>query len=144
MSTSLDAGEQGRVQRQDAVSRAASSFVDLLDAGWSLPLPGSGATLQRWRALAELGERDLPLARLAEGHADALAVLADLGLPVLPPGARLGVWAAEPPGPAVVATEGSGGWRLDGPKCWCSGARVLTGALVTAQAPDGRRLSSST
>lgn len=124
----------------DAVRHTSLAFTALLDTGWALPLPGSGATLRRWRALTGLGERDLPLARLAEGHADALAVLAELGCPPPPAGARLGVWAAEPPGPGLVATTGPRGWRLDGRKRWCSGARVLTAALVTATAADGRRL----
>ena len=91
--------------------------------------------------LAALGERDLALARLAEGHADALAVLAELDGPPVPPGARLGVWAAEPPGGSVTAADGHRrGWRLSGRKQWCSGARALTAALVTATADDGRRL----
>ena len=108
--------------------------------GWSLPPPGSGATLDRWRALAELGARDLPLARLAEGHADACAVLGELGGPAAGPGRRLGVWAAEPPTARLVARRDSRGWRLDGRKAWCSGARVLTDVLVTATADDGPRL----
>ncbi len=44
-----------------------------------LPLPGSGQTAARWAALARLGRRDLCLARLAEGHADAVAILAEAG-----------------------------------------------------------------
>ncbi|MEU2349303.1 acyl-CoA dehydrogenase family protein [Modestobacter sp. NPDC049651] len=140
MSTSLDAGEPRRTPHEDAVRRASSAFRALLDAGWSLPLPGAGATLDRWCALADLGARDLALARLAEGHADAVAVLAELGGPPVPATARLGVWAAEPPGGGVRAREAADGWRLTGRKQWCSGARVLTAALVTATADDGRRL----
>ncbi|MQA32368.1 acyl-CoA dehydrogenase family protein [Modestobacter roseus] len=125
----------------DPVARTASSFRSLLEAGWSPPLPGAGATLDRWRQLAALAERDLPLARLAEGHADAVAVLAELGEPETPHGARLGVWAAEPPDGRVAATPtDDGGWQLTGRKRWCSGAGVLTAALVTATADDGRRL----
>jgi len=140
MSTTLDTGEQHRDPGEGAVRRASAAFRDLLRTGWSLPLPGSGATLGRWRALTTLGERDLPLARLAEGHADALAVLAETGGPEVPAGARLGVWAAEPPDGPVTATRTTGGWRLSGRKRWCSGAGVLTAALVTATADDGRRL----
>ena len=44
-----------------------------------LPLPGNGQTDARWAALARLGRRDLCLARLAEGHADAVAILAEAG-----------------------------------------------------------------
>ncbi|MCV2491384.1 acyl-CoA dehydrogenase family protein [Geodermatophilus sp. YIM 151500] len=119
---------------------AARAFTILVDGGWAPPLPGTGATLARWQALAALGERDLSLARLAEGHADALAVLAELGGPAVPAGCRLGVWAAEPPDARLVARGAGGGWRLSGRKAWCSGARTLTHALVTAATDDGPRL----
>ena len=39
-----------------------------------------------------------------------------------------------------MASRTDGGWRLDGTKQYCSGARSLTHALVTAVAPDGSRL----
>ncbi|RBY77192.1 acyl-CoA dehydrogenase [Geodermatophilus sp. TF02-6] len=112
----------------------------LLGGGWSVPPPGGGETATRWRALGRLGGESLPLARLAEGHADALAILRELGGPDPGPGARLGVWAAEPPTARLRARRSAAGWRLDGPKAWCSGARTLTSALVTATAEDGPRL----
>lgn len=119
---------------------AAAAFVALVDSGWTLPLPGAGATARRWTALADLGAAGLPVARLAEGHADAHAVLTELGGPVPGPGRRLGVWAAEPPDARVSARRAGGGWRLAGRKAWCSGARTVTDALVTAHADDGPRL----
>jgi alkylation response protein AidB-like acyl-CoA dehydrogenase len=124
----------------EAVERTATALRGLLDGGWSPPLPGAGATLARWRALAAVAEQDLPLARLAEGHADAVAVLAELSGPPVRPGARLGVWAAESSTGGVAAVEDGTGWLLSGRKRWCSGARALTAALVTATARDGRRL----
>ena len=51
------------------------------DGRLDLPLPGSGGTLQRWRALVDLAADDLCVARLAEAHLDALAILAELGGP---------------------------------------------------------------
>ena len=39
-----------------------------------------------------------------------------------------------------MATGTGHGWRLDGTKQYCSGARSCTDALVTAAAPDGNRL----
>ncbi|MEI4271015.1 acyl-CoA dehydrogenase family protein [Klenkia sp. LSe6-5] len=129
-----------RARWDDDVARTSSAFTALLDAGWSPPLPGGGATARRWAALAELGARDLPLARLAEGHADAVAVLAELDGPPPAAGERLGVWAAEPPTGRVAARRVDGGWVLSGTKQWCSGARACTSALVTAHADDGRRL----
>ncbi len=125
---------------ENAVAATAEAFARLIGSGWSLPLPGAGATARRWRALRDLGATDLPLARLAEGHADAVAVLAELGGPPVGSGELLGVWAAEPPSGRVGARRVPGGWRLDGRKQWCSGARVCTAALVTAHADDGRRL----
>lgn len=127
----------------DAVARAeaeavAEWFADAVRTGaLALPRPGSGRTLERWSALAALGAQDPVRARLGEGHADALAVLAELDGPA--PGAQLwGVWAARPD--SVRAWPGSEGWELTGDRPWCSGAGMCTRALVTARAPDGVRL----
>ena len=105
-----------------------------------LPLPGRGRTLERWRALLDLAAEDLCVARLAEAHLDALAILAELQGPPAPAGSRWGVWAAHPPSPSLVARPDGASWLLDGTKPWCSGARACTHALVTADAPDGYRL----
>jgi alkylation response protein AidB-like acyl-CoA dehydrogenase len=104
----------------------------------NLPLPGAGSTLERFEALAELGAADLSLARLAEGHVDALAVLAELG--TQPEGGAYGVWAADPPQARVRAEHVAGGYRLYGTKRYASGASSLARALVTAHAQDGLRL----
>ncbi len=84
-----------------------------------LPLPGSGRTRERWAALADLAEEDLSLARLAEGHTDAVAILAELGARPSATGRRWGVWAAQPPGFGLIATRTGHGWRLDGTKQYC-------------------------
>ncbi len=120
----------------------AAAFADAVESGrLNLPLPGGGRTRQRWAILAQLGEEDLSLARLAEGHTDALAILTELGALTAPPaGSRWGVWAAQPPGPGLKASKTTRGWRLNGTKQYCSGARSVTDALVTATAPDGSRL----
>jgi len=121
--------------------RAACAFASAVESGrLDLPLPGSGATWRRWAAFADLAEEDLSLARLAEGHADAVAILAELGGPRPEPGSRWGVWAANPPGPNVTASPRDGGWVLRGAKQYCSGARACTRALVTARAGDEERL----
>jgi alkylation response protein AidB-like acyl-CoA dehydrogenase len=111
-------------------TRAALAELD------QLPLPGAGATLARWRALAALGREDLSVARLAEGHADAVAILRELDHPV--PDGLLGVWAAQPD--RLTAEPSGAGWVLRGEKAWCSGSLALDRALVTATAPDGPRL----
>ena len=123
-------------------ARVAAAFARAVESGrLNLPLPGGGRTRERWAVLAQLAEEDLSLARLAEGHTDALAILAELGVLTAPPvGSRWGVWAAQPPGPGLTASKTARGWRLDGIKQYCSGAQSCTDALVTATAPDGSRL----
>jgi len=123
----------------------AAAFAHAVRSGrLDLPLPGSGRTRERWAVLADLAEEDLSLARLAEGHTDAIAILAELGASLPAAGSRWGVWAAQPPGPGLVATRAGHGWRLNGMKQYCSGARSCTDALVTAAAPDGNRLFAVT
>src|SRR5271166_6737601 len=122
----------------------ARAFTAAAGAGQlDLPLPGHGRTRVRWAALAALAETDLSLARLGEGHADAIAILDELGGaqgPQAPPHSRWGVWAARPPGPSLAAQQRDGTWWLEGTKQYCSGARVCTHALVTADTTEGVRL----
>lgn len=103
------------------------------------PQPAAGATLQRWRALAAVARHDLSLAKLVEGHTDALAILRELGHgPMAQTGALWTTWAAESPGSKVVASPAAAGAvRLSGTKAWCSGAAAATHALLTAWQPDG-------
>ena len=127
-----------------------------------LPQPGSGQTLQRWQALAEVASHDLSLAKLYEGHTDALAILRELNcqLPHQPPHqlplpdampsavsapAVWGVWAADVPSARVVIQPDHSGdpagddrVRISGLKCWCSGAESVTHGLLTAWHADGR------
>jgi alkylation response protein AidB-like acyl-CoA dehydrogenase len=124
-----------------AWQRTARAFAEAVESGrLDIPLPGSGSTSERWAAFADLAREDLSLARLGEGHADAVAILAELGGPQPEPGTRWGVWAANPPGPNVTASRRGGTWVLHGAKQYCSGARICTHALVTAAAQDGERL----
>lgn len=109
-----------------------------------VPPPGQGDTARRWRLLATLAEDDLDLARVAEAHYDALAILDELQASTqirATPSQRWAVWAAEPPNGRVSANLGRDGqWRLTGTKRWCSGAHCCTHALVTAHAEQGSRL----
>jgi len=110
-----------------------------LDRLATVPLPGSGRTRDRWEVLRSTGRDDLSVARLVEGHLDALAVLSELGrADLVGAGCAWGVWAAEPSG--TLATPTPTGWRLTGTKNWCSGSSGLDRALVTATAEDGPRL----
>ncbi len=126
------------VDRTAAV--AAQLRAEVAAGGLDLPLPGSGDTIIRWRALAALGRRDPVLGRLAEAHTDALAILAELGGPAAQPGQVWGVWASEAPAPVLRATGTADGWRLDGVKAWCSGATSCTHALLTARDGEHRPL----
>src|SRR3954451_16004996 len=106
------------VERTAVWARAA------LKAGlFDLPLPGRGATGERFAALADLGGTDLDLARLAEAHVDAVAIRADLGAD----GPADGLWGAgrptrrptrcSPAGPAAA-----GGWTAPSPGAAAPGA----------------------
>lgn len=105
----------------------------------SVPLPGSGSTWQRFEALRTCAAEDLSLARLVEGHLDALAILAEAGHGIRP-GVAYGVWASRSRNGGTVARPVDGGWRLTGSKSFCSGSGLIDRALVTADAPDGYRL----
>jgi hypothetical protein len=99
----------------------------------TLPLPGQGRTLERWRALAALGAEDLWLAKVLEAHFDAQAICAELTQEAIGSRELWAVWAAEPPGVSLefVSAAAPGG-VLKGEKAWCSGADLVTHALVTA------------
>jgi alkylation response protein AidB-like acyl-CoA dehydrogenase len=126
----------------------AERFTRLVETGGlDLPFPGEGRTRERWAALTALAEQNLALARLAEGHADALAILREIGADHAvdesdpPSSRRWGVWAAEPPNTGLTASlDESGTWLLSGLKAYCSGARSCTHALVTARDGEERRL----
>jgi hypothetical protein len=101
------------------------------DGRLGLPLPGGGATARRWAALADWGREDLALARLAEGHSDAVAILAEAGRDAVP-GALYGVWAARPGGAGARLRGAGSAMTLEGTVRFCSGAHLLDRALVVA------------
>ena len=68
-----------------------------------LPLPGSGETARRFHRLAALAEIDIVAGRLAEAHADAVAILAELNGPDAQADQLWGVWAAEARDAALCA-----------------------------------------
>ncbi len=110
-----------------------------------LPPPAGGATVERLRALRRLAAtEDLSVARLAEAHTDAVAILAEAGraLPHPADGSDLalaGVWASRFGGQDLRAERTASGWHLAGRLAFCSGATLLDLALVDAQLPDGQR-----
>ena len=106
-----------------------------------LPLPGHGATLARWRALAAVGAHDLSLAKLFEGHTDALAILHEAGVAPGDGGSAWGTWCAEPPDARVrIEAAGDGVFVLNGRKAWCSGAQDVSQAVMSCWTPDGEAM----
>lgn len=101
-----------------------------------LPLPGRGRTEARFAELQRIGRADLSVVRLCEAHADALAILADAGRAPAE-GATYGVWAARSRDEVVEASRPDHCWHLTGRKPWCTGATIVSHALVTAEGPDG-------
>jgi alkylation response protein AidB-like acyl-CoA dehydrogenase len=108
--------------------------------GRALPLPGSGQTWCRFAALAAFAAEDLSVGRLAEGHADALAILAEADAHPIGATSVYGVWAARSGTRGTTARREGSGWRLTGQKPFCSGNGIIDRALVTAETEDGYRL----
>jgi hypothetical protein len=97
-----------------------------------LPAPGAGSTPQRHHALSEWGRTDLSVARVAEAHTDALAILAEASHAPRSD-ALYGVWASDAPPSRVTCRQlDNGDWRIEGIKHFCSGATFVDAALVTA------------
>src|ERR1700753_2164514 len=88
-----------------------------------MPLPGRGSTAKRHLRLIEFGRQDLSLARIAEAHYDAVAILAEAGRLSLE-GAVYGVWASEIPGKGIELHRTREGLFVSGSKMFCSGASL--------------------
>lgn len=127
-------GQDGGVGDSRAIAARVSAAV--ADGSLDLPRPGCGQTGARYRGLSALGRRDLSLARLAEGHVDAIAILAEAGRPPVPE-TWYGVWAASSSDARLRAEPVAGGWHLVGRKPFCSGATSVGRALVTASSDGG-------
>lgn len=104
----------------------------LADGALDLPLPGAGSTAARFRRLLGLAAaEDLSVARLAEAHCDAGAIVGEAGRS-LEPGVLAAVWASRYGGAQVRAERTAAGWRLTGTLGFCSGAPIVDVALVDA------------
>ena len=125
--------------------------------GWlgaALPLEVGGAGLgtsaepARVRravdVLRALGHADLALARLFEGHVNAVKLVALHASPSLAAetfrdvaaGALLGVWGATGTRPLAVTATGGDTWRLEGEKVFASGLGLVSRAIVTVDDPE--------
>lgn len=122
------------------VHAVADTAWDLLGTGLlDLPLPGSGSTIMRWWGLVEVAAIDLAVGHLVERHLEAQAIHGELGRTF--PDGLWSVWADDGPDSKLRAeATPTGGWLLTGTKGWCSGARSITTALVTARDEEGTRV----
>jgi alkylation response protein AidB-like acyl-CoA dehydrogenase len=100
-----------------------------------IPLPGAGHTSERLHLLAETAREDISLAKLAEAHWDAVAILAEAGR-TPQPGTLYAVWASEIPGQALRLERTSDGYELSGRKPFCSGIGIVDCALITVGLPE--------
>lgn len=146
-----------RAGRADAHGHGLTAEVALLrEAGWlvqCLP-PGDGGegwgctpagALPAMAALRRLGRVSLPIARLFEGHMNAVKLVALYATPAgrarvfawVRDGAMLGVWGADDPDDPVRLEEAGVAARLSGTKRFASGLGDVALAVVTAAAPVG-------
>ena len=92
--------------------------------------------------LRRLGRADLALARLFEGHVNAMRLVETHAAPAVlrrvrrevAEGAVLGVWGADGPEPLRFVERPRGVRRLQGTKRYASGLGLVTHAIVTATA----------
>jgi hypothetical protein len=104
-----------------------SVLADVVSAGgtvWTGPLAGLVS------ALDEVARVDLCLARLVEGHADALRIIDEAGARPRP--GLYGVWASRSAGTGLRALPAPSSWALDGELRFASGIGLLDRCLVSA------------
>ena len=104
----------------------------VLGHAWDVPLVPLVAQL------FDVGSVDLTLARLVEGHADAVRILDEAGCAARP--GLYGVWASRSAGTGLAAARTGDGWRLTGELRFASGVDVVDRVLVTASTDDGGHL----
>ncbi len=85
--------------------------------------------------LCEIGEEDLSLAKIAEAHFDAVAILAEAGEQPAP-SAVYAVWASELPGKELRLHRNGEMSTVRGTKPFCSGGSLVDRALVTVGHPE--------
>ncbi len=116
----------------------AQTFLATARAGTALPLPGSGDTSQRFRALRQMSAKNPSVGRLLEAHCDAQAIFTDANV-VIPANSALAVWASSSIS-RVTAQTTRYGLLLNGTQNFCGGAGIIDGALMTVSCKEGERL----
>lgn len=94
------------------------------EGGWTGPFP---ATVDR---LYDVARTDLCLARLVEGHADAMRIIDQASAEPRP--GVYGVWASRSAGTGLSAKRDGDAWLVDGELRFASGVDIIDRALVTA------------
>lgn len=113
--------------------------------GWGSEPSGTAECLQ---ALREIGRANLSVARLFEGHVNAVKLVALYGSPAtrarafgaVRAGALMGVWGADVADRPLVLVRPGGKLCLRGAKRFASGLGLVTLAIVNARTPDGPQL----
>jgi hypothetical protein len=133
--TDLVAGLDGDDLRSgdDPMRKGIAEVVARGAEAWTGPFP------QLVAALHEVARTDLALARIVEGHADAMRILDQAG--GSPEPGVYGVWASRSAGTGAAAVpEGDGRWRLTGEVRFASGIGLIDRALVPGWTDDGHHL----
>jgi alkylation response protein AidB-like acyl-CoA dehydrogenase len=118
-------------------------------APFATPLGGSGLghpgrAIQLCSILRLLGGADLSVARLFEGHVNAVMLVSRYGTPreieafadSVAGGCLSGVWGAEDAAGLQRVAQGRS-WLLEGRKILASGAGLVTRPLITVSTPEG-------
>src|SRR5580704_10657244 len=138
------AGEQASARDQDGrFPKSAFEALRRLGVTGRPPLASDEAQ-SLFRILAAVGRGDLSVARIFEGHVNALLLIRLFGseaqqehhASLASSGELFGIWNTDVPGEAVALEDGI----LRGKKNFASGVEGINHALVTAQTPQGRQL----
>lgn len=113
--------------------------------GWGSEPGGTGDALD---ALRMLGRANLSVARLFEGHMNAVKLvclhagpgLAEAVAARVRGGLLLGVWGADEPCAPLKCERTDGGVRLSGAKRFASGLRLVGAAVVTLAGVEGPQM----
>lgn len=95
-------------------------------------LPKKINPIERLLHLFNVGHMGLSLAKLAEAHWDALAILHEANHPIKK-NALYAVWASEIPHNLLTLNKKNTLWVLNGTKMFCSGAGIVDRALITSE-----------
>lgn len=147
-SEALDRGDRGP-SPELALLRDAGLLIaplPIADGGYGWGTSASGAETICTLLMA-LGGASLPIARLYEGHVNAVALIVRHAsgaqrarlIAAINGGALLGVWGADSEQPVVVEDKPAGA-VLNGIKAFASGVGDIAFAIVTARGSDGLQM----